>query len=68
MDNGAREGGWLKEHAAALLEDIAREYAAEIGFNMQTEKHALFRMTAAVLSSEKLRQRWLDRLKESQND
>lgn len=46
------------------IEEIAREHAAEIGFDMEKEPHALMRMIALVLSRKELRDLSIERLKQ----
>ncbi len=57
-------GRKLAENFSVAVEEVAREYALEIGFDMETEHHALFRMMMCVMAADGLRARAIDRLKE----
>lgn len=54
----------LAERMTSCFEEVAREYAAEIGFDLQTERHGLFRMLMTVMASEQLRKRAIALYKE----
>ena len=49
------------------MEQVAREEAARIGFDMQKEPSALFRMLMTVMASESLRAEALRRFKEEED-
>ena len=51
------------EEFAEDMEAVAREEAARIGFDMQREPHALFRMMMAVFTDEELRAEAIRRFK-----
>ncbi|MHA1949969.1 MAG: hypothetical protein ACW99G_01555 [Candidatus Thorarchaeota archaeon] len=53
----------LSQKFSEAIEEVAREYAKEIGFDMLTEPHALIRMMEAVLSSKELRAKAVEVLK-----
>jgi hypothetical protein len=54
----------IAEQFTECIEMVAREHAEEIGFDMETEPHALARMIMIVLSSKELRSKAIDLLKE----
>lgn len=54
----------LAKRFSEAIEAVALREAERIGFNMETEAHALFRMMMVVLSSKELRGEAIELLKE----
>jgi len=54
----------IKEAFAAAIEEVAREDAERVGFDIANEPHGLARAIMAVLASQKLRAKAVKRAKE----